>query len=83
MDLKDIRAEIDEIDSQLVELLLRRMNCSEEVAIYKAENNMPIFNNEREQQIIDKVTANSGRYADCTRILFQNIMEISRAYSTI
>ena len=77
MDLKDIRAEIDEIDSQLVELLLRRMNCSEEVAIYKAENNMPIFNNEREQQIIDKVTANSGRYADCTRILFQNIMEIS------
>ena len=78
MDLKDIRAEIDEIDSQLVELLLRRMNCSEEVAIYKAENNMPIFNNEREQQIIDKVTANSGRYADCTRILFQNIMEISR-----
>ena len=45
MDLKDIRAEIDEIDSQLVELLLRRMNCSEEVAIYKAENNMPIFNN--------------------------------------
>ena len=25
MDLKDIRAEIDEIDSQLVELLLRRM----------------------------------------------------------
>ena len=29
MDLKDIRAEIDEIDSQLVELLLRRMNCSE------------------------------------------------------
>ena len=63
MDLKDIRAEIDEIDSQLVELLLRRMNCSEEVARYKAENNMPIFNNEREQQIIDKVTANSGRYA--------------------
>lgn len=58
MDLKDIRAEIDEIDSQLVELLLRRMNCSEEVARYKAENNMPIFNNEREQQIIDKVTAN-------------------------
>ena len=35
MDLKDIRAEIDEIDSQLVELLLRRMNCSEEVARYK------------------------------------------------
>lgn len=78
MDLKDIRAEIDEIDGQLLELLLRRMNCSEEVAKYKAENNMPIFNNEREQQIIDKVTANSGRYADCTRILFQNIMEISR-----
>lgn len=78
MDLKDIRAEIDEIDSQLVDLLLRRMNCSEQVARYKAENNMPIFNSEREQQIIDKVTANSGRYADCTRILFENIMEISR-----
>lgn len=78
MDLKDIRAEIDEIDNQLVELLLRRMNCSEQVARYKAENNMPIFNSEREQQIIDKVTENSGRYSDCTRILFENIMEISR-----
>lgn len=78
MDLKDIRAEIDEIDSQLVDLLLKRMNCSEQVTRYKAENNMPIFNNEREQQIINKVTANSGRYADCTRIIFENIMEISR-----
>lgn len=78
MDLKDIRAEIDEIDSELVKLLLKRMNCSEEVARYKAENNMPIFSSEREKQIIERVTADSGRYADCTRMLFENIMEISR-----
>lgn len=78
MDLKDIRAEIDEIDQQLLELFIRRMNCSEQVARYKLENNMLIFNNKREQEIIERVTENSGRYADCSRILFENIMEISR-----
>lgn len=78
MDLKDIREEIDSIDNQIVELFIKRMNCSENVARYKIANNMPVFNGEREQAIIDRVTQNAGRYSDCTRMLFEDIMQISR-----
>ncbi len=78
MELKDIRTEIDEIDDRIVELFTRRMSCSEEVARYKAENNMPIFNEKREDEILQRVASKSGRYADCTRMLFENIIEISR-----
>ncbi len=78
MELKDIRTEIDKIDDQLVELFTHRMSCSEQVAQYKVKNNMPIFNKKRENEILQRVTSKSGRYADCTRILFENIMEISR-----
>ena len=51
MDLKEIRNEIDAIDSQLVELFEKRMDTVRKVAEYKLENNMPIFNSKREQEL--------------------------------
>lgn len=52
-DLSQLRQEINEIDAQLLELLAKRVSVVKEVGEYKKENNLPIVDPEREQQIID------------------------------
>ncbi len=79
MDLRSIRDEIDEIDNNIIELFTKRMNCSAEVARYKAENGIAVFNPERENAILDKVAEQAGEYGGSARLLYSTIMELSRA----
>ena len=46
------RAEIDDIDNQIVELLAKRLEICKKLGRYKKKNNVPIQNKEREKQII-------------------------------
>ena len=77
--LEDIRLEIDEIDSRIIELFKRRMDCSKDVAFYKKENGLPILNIKREQEILDTIEVKGGEYGQSARLLYSNIMELSRA----
>lgn len=52
--LEQARQEIDAIDQKLMELFERRMHVVAEVARYKKEEGMEIFQPEREQQVIAK-----------------------------
>lgn len=78
-DLSEIRREINEIDEQLVELFRRRMDCSKAVAEYKISNNIPVLNADREREILDSVERRGGEYGSYARLLYTNIMELSRA----
>ena len=78
MDLKEIRTEIDSIDKELIRLFTKRMECSKQVALYKKENNTPVLNVKREQEILDKVEKEGGEYGYAAQLLFSNIMELSR-----
>ncbi len=78
MDLKDIRLQIDEIDDQLIRLLCRRMELSCAVADYKAAHQLPVFHQQREQEILDKVRAQSGPFAEANEEVFTAIMNASR-----
>lgn len=77
-DISEIRKEINEIDERLVELFVRRMNCSKDVAEYKTANNIPILNEARENEVLDRVSAQSGEYGAYSRQLFTEIMRLSR-----
>ncbi len=57
--LTECRAEIDEIDSQLLELLVRRIGVAESVARYKLANNMQVFDSTREAAVLEKIGARS------------------------
>ena len=48
-DLTKIREEIDQIDTQIADLFNTRMQKSLEVAEYKKERKLPVFNNAREK----------------------------------
>ncbi|MGN1433073.1 MAG: bifunctional chorismate mutase/prephenate dehydratase [Ruminococcus sp.] len=78
-DLGEIRIEIDKIDKELIELFKKRMDCAKAVGLYKKENNIPVLNQNRENEILDSVEEKGGEYGSHARLLFSNIMELSRA----
>lgn len=80
MSLAEIRTRIDQIDSQLLELFMQRMDCSRQVALVKSEQGLPILNAAREEEILCAVSEKAGPLADKIRALYSTIMDISRSY---
>ncbi|WP_022769035.1 prephenate dehydratase [Butyrivibrio sp. NC2007] len=80
MDLKDLRKQIDEIDSSLVELYEKRMEVSSAIADYKIENGKKVYDRERELEKIK--TVKSLTHSEFNSIgveeLFSQIMSMSR-----
>lgn len=54
MDLKELRQQIDEIDSKIIALYEQRMKIVKQVSIYKIANNIPVLDASREQLMLDK-----------------------------
>ena len=81
MNLSECRNEIDKIDKELVELFEKRMNVAINVAKYKIENNIPIFNEAREAEVIEKNInrLNNKEYSKLTEKFFTHLMELSRS----
>ena len=75
-DINDIRKEIDEIDKELVDLYIRRMNCSARVAEYKREHGMPVLDASRERALLNKISELSGSELEgYTRTLYSTDTE--------
>ncbi len=78
-DLQDLRAQIDSIDRQLVELFCQRMDVTRRVGLYKQAHHLPVLDQERERQVL----RNKGELAGpelrpAAPTLFQTIMALSR-----
>ena len=80
-DLTRYRAEIDEIDAQMILLFERRMDIVRQVALYKKTRGMPVFQAGREQEVLDKAAARLANkdYADEAKRFMNVVMAISRA----
>lgn len=58
MHLKEIRTKIDELDNKILRLLKERFTLMPEVINYKIQNNLEIFDESREQEVLkNKVSA--------------------------
>ena len=81
MDIKDLRNEIDRIDGELTKLFKERMETAAEIAKYKKENNMPVFNKEREREVLNSVTSGMpDELQGYTKTLYETIFNLSRSY---
>ena len=81
MELKELREQIDLVDRELVDLFLRRMNLSAEVAEYKRENHLPVLDPSRERALLEKISDLSGEeFESYTRTLYASILDLSRSY---
>ena len=80
--LEQARQIINEVDSQMAELFVKRMRAAELVFEHKKEYGLPILDEKREQIVIEKNTALveddslKGYYID----FLKHIMSVSRAY---
>lgn len=80
MDLLQLREQLDQIDSQIVELYEKRMDVCGQVAQYKIETGKKVFDKVREEQKLAKVrslTHNDFNGQGITE-LFEQIMAMSR-----
>lgn len=78
MTLDEIRKEINGIDAQLLPLFIARMECAKKVAVLKKEENLPVFNAEREQEILNRTEEAAGNYGAEARLFYASLMEMSR-----
>lgn len=81
-DLNQCRKEIDEIDQQMIALFEKRMNVAKDVVTYKLANNMPIFQSDREKQVIEKNVnrITNEQLKSYAAIYIQDMMNISKSY---
>ena len=79
-DLKEIRAEIDSVDKELVSLYEKRMALTEQVADYKLSTGKKVFDKAREEEKLEKVTSmvDDPFLKRGTRELFEHLMSMSR-----
>ena len=80
--LEQARKIINEVDAQMAELFVKRMRAVEAVCEHKMEHGLPILDQKREDEVIDRNSALvedevlKGYYID----YLKNVMSVSRAY---
>ena len=78
-DLKELRAQINHVDREMVSLFKRRMDISKQVALYKKENSLPVMDIKREREVLKKAQQLGGEYGSAVKLMYSNLMELSRA----
>ena len=80
--LETKRQEIDQIDQALADLLIRRMEITGQIGVYKAEHGLPVLHTGREKevlaQVMDRAPQDDEALRDALKTIFQTIMAASR-----
>lgn len=81
MNLDELRAEIDKIDDQLINLFQKRMEVASKIGQYKKENGLPVLNSQREREILNNIADKSKtEMKSYLRVLYSLLFELSRSY---
>ena len=78
--LNELRAEIDKIDDELLDLLTRRMRVSRDIGQYKKEHDMPVLQAQRYEELLERRAAQAvelGMDREFMRTVYQAIHEES------
>ena len=80
--LEEARKIINEVDSQMAELFVKRMRAAEMVFEYKKEFGLPILDQKREDAVIEKNSAliEDEVLKEYYHSYIKNLMSLSRAY---
>lgn len=82
MDLDQIRKDIDQIDQELVALLEKRMVCVGQIIEYKEQQGLPVLDQRREREVLEKVGSlvTDEQYRSTIQAQFRDLMARSRDF---
>ncbi len=82
MDINALRTQIDQIDAEIVKLFERRMQVAQEIAGYKKQNNLPLYDVGREETLLQSRTQmlQDAGLSPYVKQLFKTLMELSKGY---
>lgn len=79
MNLDELRFEIDKIDGEMIRLFSERMEVSKQIAEYKKENNLPVYDPVREEMKLEDISSLlPEEKREYGRKLYSLIFELSR-----
>lgn len=83
--MNELRKEIDFIDEEMQKLFLKRMALVKKIAEEKKTKNLTILNQERESEILSRMTAKikDNKLAGLYPKFIVNVLEISRVYQEL
>lgn len=73
--LENLRSQIDEYDTQIIEILAKRFHISSEIGIFKKDHNMTILHTDRYNEILNKRSI-QGTLCNINPIFIKQIFEI-------
>jgi monofunctional chorismate mutase len=82
MKLIELRSQISDIDKEMLKLFIKRMEVSRLIGLYKKEHHLPIFDERREKELIDKQKAllNNNEMWPYYKSFLKELMDISKEY---
>jgi len=81
MDINGLREKIDAIDDEVVRLFCERMRVSADIARYKEQNGLDVYDPEREQSKLENVLGKTDEeFRVYMRGLYEKIFDLSREY---
>ena len=81
MTLKELRAEIRDIDRDIVDLVARRTYVADTIAQVKAEQGLPTTDEQQEQEVIDRAGENAEQFgvdANLVKAIFRLLIELNK-----
>lgn len=77
--LSDLRRNIDRLDEQIIILLRERVALAKRISKLKLQKGLPIRDNGREREVLDRVAANAERGGinpELAKKIFKEIIEL-------
>ena len=80
--IDEARVKINEIDKKMIELFEERIKAVKDVLIYKKQHNLPVFDEKREIELIQKNISllSDESLKEYYMIFFKGVLESSKKY---
>ncbi|MFA9517279.1 chorismate mutase [Halopenitus sp. H-Gu1] len=81
MELDELRAEIEDIDREIVELIARRTYVADTVAQVKSDQDLPTTDESQEERVMERAGENARQFdvdANLVKAIFRLLIELNK-----
>lgn len=82
MDLLQLRSKIDAIDNEIVDLFIKRRAVMNDIVEYKKKNDLPIYDKQRENSVIEKMfeRCGGGFFGGGIKLIYSILIDLNKLH---